>query len=610
MEAIEAYGRPRDFVARMAGLGRPVLWSLAATSLFATVAAIGAGSWALYEARHAADSVQRYVVYLDGQSMPVGQARISSSWQPGDGAWLDFARRWVRFLRARPLDIETLKYQRREVIWTTDARVYAALQSSMHEADEQVRHAAVDVQTIAANLVDSSEPGPGGGAGALDRDGAGLALAAGGVDRHADPHLPGAQGAAGVRAQSLGHLRHQLPAQPGAALMRRLSLALLAATSLAACTVNSGLETTPTFAPARYVPEVVEAPPAPPPDPAPSRHRRSRHDGAAIVAEATRRATVDPDESTMQGATWVIDDVQPSAIYRVRTALNRVTTILLPPGERFNGAVGGDVEHFLINVAYAGPRPAVSILPRTREAKGNLQLVTTGGFYSFDLLVNEQVAVNLVDVMRAGDGPRTVAECPAAAGRRLHPPGAGGRGRAPARLGAGRGLGRQHEDGGALQRPAADPAGPLRRAPGRAAGELPQRARGAAGLPDHQPAGDRGRAPAGLGAAAAHGRSGCGQERHGGRSGPRRRRLAAGPGAGGASPLARWCSWSSPRPPQPWPRLPLPPRRLLRARVEHRRPSRPARACRRPLQAQGETTPPPPATVAHQPMADHQLVRL
>ena len=190
--------------------------------------------------------------------------------------------------------------------------------------------------------------------------------------------------------------------------MRRLSLALLAATSLAACTVNSGLETTPTFAPARYVPEVVAVPPAPPPDPAPSRHRRSRHDGAAIVAEATRRATVDPDESTMQGATWVIDDVQPSAIYRVRTALNRVTTILLPPGERFNGAVGGDVEHFLINVAYAGPRPAVSILPRTREAKGNLQLVTTGGFYSFDLLVNEQVAVNLVDVMRAGDGPRTV----------------------------------------------------------------------------------------------------------------------------------------------------------------------------------------------------------
>ena len=97
-----------------------------------------------------------------------------------------------------------------------------------------------------------------------------------------------------------------------------------------------------------------------------------------MVARATRAATVEPDEHTMQGATWVIEDVQASSIYRVRTALNRVTTILLPPGERFNGAVGGDVEHFLINVAYAGPRPAVSILPRSREAKGNLQLVTTG----------------------------------------------------------------------------------------------------------------------------------------------------------------------------------------------------------------------------------------
>lgn len=191
--------------------------------------------------------------------------------------------------------------------------------------------------------------------------------------------------------------------------MRRLSLALLMGASLGACTASSGLETTPTFAPARYVPEVVEAPPPPPSAPAPSRHRRSRHDGAAVVAEATRRATVDPDESTMQGATWVIGDVQSSSIYRVRTALNRVTTILLPPGERFNGAVGGDVEHFLINVAYAGPRPAVSILPRSREAKGNLQLVTTGGFYSFDLLVNGQVAVNLVDVGRADQAPREAA---------------------------------------------------------------------------------------------------------------------------------------------------------------------------------------------------------
>ena len=204
MEAIEAYGRPRDFVARMAGLGRPVLWSLAATSLLATVAAIGAGSWALYEARHAADSVQRYVVYLDGQSMPVGQARISSSWQPGDGAWLDFARRWVRFLRARPLDIETLKYQRREVIWTTDAR-------GLCGTPEQHARGGRAGQACGGGCADDRrQPGrqqparAGGGAGALDRDGAELALAAGGVDRHADPHLPGAQGAAEFERNPLG----------------------------------------------------------------------------------------------------------------------------------------------------------------------------------------------------------------------------------------------------------------------------------------------------------------------------------------------------------------------------------------------------------------------
>jgi hypothetical protein len=183
--------------------------------------------------------------------------------------------------------------------------------------------------------------------------------------------------------------------------MCRLPMALLVVASLAACAASSGLETTPTFAPARYLPEVVEVPPPPPLAPAPSPQRRSRPDAAGVVARATRAATVEPDETTMQGATWVIEDVQASSIYRVRTALNRVTTILLPPGERFNGAVGGDVEHFLINVAYAGPRPAVSILPRSREARGNLQLVTTGGFYSFDLLVNAQVAVNLVDVARA-----------------------------------------------------------------------------------------------------------------------------------------------------------------------------------------------------------------
>jgi type IV secretory pathway TrbF-like protein len=158
MQAAEPYGRPRDFLARMAGLGRPVLWSLATTSVLGVAAAVAAGSWALYETRHAADAVQRYVVYVDGQTVPVGQARIDAAWTPGPGAYVDFARRWVRFLRSRPTDIETLKYQRREVIRTTDARVYAELQESMRKADDELRQSALDVLSISANLVDS---GPG-----------------------------------------------------------------------------------------------------------------------------------------------------------------------------------------------------------------------------------------------------------------------------------------------------------------------------------------------------------------------------------------------------------------------------------------------------------------
>jgi hypothetical protein len=186
--------------------------------------------------------------------------------------------------------------------------------------------------------------------------------------------------------------------------MPKRALVLLAGAALAACTVNSGLETTPTFVPARYVPSVQQAGPVVGSPPAPSAAKKpvalATMTGAAAIVHANREAMVDPDDTTMRGATWVIDDVQSSLIYRVRTALNRVTTILLPAGERFNGAVGGDVADFLINVSYAGPRPAVSILPRTGQARGNLQLVTTGGFYSFDLIVNTYVAVNLVDVNR------------------------------------------------------------------------------------------------------------------------------------------------------------------------------------------------------------------
>lgn len=189
---------------------------------------------------------------------------------------------------------------------------------------------------------------------------------------------------------------------------RRLAVALLASAALGACAADSGVETTPTFSAARYVPPdpTPAAGPAAGPTPEPGVRRRPTVTGVKAIARANRAATVDPDDTTLRGATWFIEDVDSTLIYRVRTAPGRVTTVLLPAGERFNGAVGGDVEGFLIDVAYAGPRPAVSILPRTGAARGNLQLVTTGGFYSFELVVNAYVGQNLVDV---GREPATLA---------------------------------------------------------------------------------------------------------------------------------------------------------------------------------------------------------
>jgi type IV secretory pathway TrbF-like protein len=153
----EPYARPRDFLARMAGLGRPVLWSLSATSLISTVAAVAAGGWAWHEARTSADSAKVYVAQIDASGAVVGRFQVSAGWEPEVGIYLDFAQRWIRNLRSRPPDVETLKVQRRDVIWSTDQRVYGPLQDSMKRADEEYRQAALDVTRIAANLVDQQQ---------------------------------------------------------------------------------------------------------------------------------------------------------------------------------------------------------------------------------------------------------------------------------------------------------------------------------------------------------------------------------------------------------------------------------------------------------------------
>jgi hypothetical protein len=156
MTIAEPYGRSRDFVARMAGLGRPVLWSLAATSFLGVAAGVAGGAWAVYETRHATDEVKRYVVYLDAGMAPVAQARIDSAWSPASGAWLDFSRRWIRELRTRPTDMPTFEAQRREMIWTTDTRAYDRLLPVLRKEDADLRNTAVDVTAVSANIKEAS----------------------------------------------------------------------------------------------------------------------------------------------------------------------------------------------------------------------------------------------------------------------------------------------------------------------------------------------------------------------------------------------------------------------------------------------------------------------
>src|SRR4051794_7186472 len=205
---------------------------------------------------------------------------------------------------------------------------------------------------------------------------------------HADGRPRPAPDHGRVRAQPSRAVRDQLPdhANPGPKVMipRAYLLARAAVAALAGCAADTSVQTTPTFSAARYLPPDRPAAQAPVAGPTPEPHPENVRGltGVKAISAANREATVEPDDASMRGATWYIEDVQPTLIYRVCTATRRVTTILLPPGERFNGAVGGDVDAFLINVAYAGPRPAVSILPRTPGARGNLQLVTTRGFYS------------------------------------------------------------------------------------------------------------------------------------------------------------------------------------------------------------------------------------
>lgn len=154
----EIDARSRRHFADMVGLSRGTIRTMKFATVLSTIFGVAMGGLAYYEAKVSGARIERFVIYLDDQNEPVGRPiAVAAEWTPQTGVYLDFARRWVRYLRSRPADVETLKFQRGEVIRQTHRKLYTQLQPIMKQADEQLRNAAVSVDSISANLV-SEDP--------------------------------------------------------------------------------------------------------------------------------------------------------------------------------------------------------------------------------------------------------------------------------------------------------------------------------------------------------------------------------------------------------------------------------------------------------------------
>jgi type IV secretory pathway TrbF-like protein len=152
-ESIAIHKADRKFLGRAMGLGHAVYWTLCLLALGGMAIGAAGGWWAWHEAMTSAARTERYVVYLDNNSQPVGSAALGTADSLPLGVYLDFAKRWLRFLRSRPGDATTGKLQAQEVIKATDSRLYAQLRDSTEAANEIARTAPIDVLEVSVNLM-------------------------------------------------------------------------------------------------------------------------------------------------------------------------------------------------------------------------------------------------------------------------------------------------------------------------------------------------------------------------------------------------------------------------------------------------------------------------
>lgn len=170
------------------------------------------------------------------------------------------------------------------------------------------------------------------------------------------------------------------------------------------CSTNSGLETTPTYAP--FVPaQRVPAPAAPallPPKPEPFRTLRS-----------FRREEI-------EGNTWVIADWNPRSVYQIPVAPLEPTILLLPVGESLTSGIVGSSDDLSVQAGATGQRATVALMPNCAPPRSkrfgadaakplapcmdrNLQaaIITDGGVYTVQLQVRDWRAMPVVEINHA-----------------------------------------------------------------------------------------------------------------------------------------------------------------------------------------------------------------
>lgn len=153
---MESAGRAAStgFILHTLGLSQGAFRRVTFSNVVLATLAAGTTGWALWLTHTADHRIERYVVVLDDQNQLVLTARAGhENWMPTNGFLVKFAQDWVRNMRSRPNDPETIKHQWREVVRTTDQRLWGVLQEAAKDADTQLRAKTVSVLSISANVV-------------------------------------------------------------------------------------------------------------------------------------------------------------------------------------------------------------------------------------------------------------------------------------------------------------------------------------------------------------------------------------------------------------------------------------------------------------------------